>query len=558
MHSHGSPLDSINLTDWLHSIGLSQYASMLEENAVTVKSLLELSSDDLKECGVAALVHRKTILSAVSELKVMIAEEGSAGDGAQMREIFDETHGGPDAFLGLLDVAPSGRGLAPVALEVEASSEAGSHLVQAQAVAEAQAAAETKYVVVSQAVAKTPLVSVAAAPEKKLSFSKRMGRAYRKASGGSMLLSIGIHAVILLVGGYLVVSQIAEERKISFGGGDRRQQPEVQHKVRAKPRAATAPTTNKRITTTSSIAKVSLPDMPNVQMNVGPTIAASMGSGGFGAVGNLGGGNMAQGKGSALSKITFFGLRGGGGENTGLIGTFYDLKQTPQRKPTKMASSPDEKGVQYGNKQNTEYVEALRRFCNNWNPVLLEEYFKAPQKLSTTQIFVPTMSADEAPKAFGVEKECEGRRWLIHYKGEVVPPQSGRFRFRGRGDDVLMVRWDGQTVLDANWPGLQPAIHPKINTAPEPQSNLFPGGKWINMKKGIPVKIEILIGEQPGGQFKVFLCLEEEKGSYPNGYPLFQLKAAPILPNSGFPVSNEGIVFGLAPARAASGIGIGN
>ena len=57
------------------------------------------------------------------------------------------------------------------------------------AVAEAQAAAETKYVVVSQAVAKTPLVSVAAAPEKKLSFSKRMGRAYRKASGGSMLHS---------------------------------------------------------------------------------------------------------------------------------------------------------------------------------------------------------------------------------------------------------------------------------------------------------------------------------------------------------------------------------
>ena len=117
----------------------------------------------------------------------------------------------------------------------------------------------------------TPLVELS-------SLFDRIRQAYGKASGGSLLLSIGIHAAILLVGAYFVVSQFTEERKISFGGGATGPKSEVQHKVKPK-RMPAAPAPNKRITTTSTTAKVALPDMPNVSLNMGPSIAGAMSSG---------------------------------------------------------------------------------------------------------------------------------------------------------------------------------------------------------------------------------------------------------------------------------------
>ena len=87
-------------------------------------------------------------------------------------------------------------------------------------------------------------------PSEKVPLLDRIRNAYVTASGSSLLLSIGVHAIIILVGTYLVVSQVVEDRKISFGGGDRAQKAEVTHKVKMKQRPATAPALNKRITTT--------------------------------------------------------------------------------------------------------------------------------------------------------------------------------------------------------------------------------------------------------------------------------------------------------------------
>jgi hypothetical protein len=35
------------------------------------------------------------------------------------------------------------------------------------------------------------------------------------------------------------------------------------------------------------------------------------------------------------------------------------------------------------------------------------------------------MPADEAPKAFDVERQVKPRRWLVHYRGKFVAPKSG-------------------------------------------------------------------------------------------------------------------------------------
>ena len=93
----------------------------------------------------------------------------------------------------------------------------------------------------------------------------------------------------------------------------------------------------------------------------------------------------------------------------GFVGTFYDLKQTRSGKPTKV--SPD------------EYHTIFRKFVrDHWRESVLGEYFRAPNKLYTPQIFIPNMSADEGPKAFDLADKVKPSRWLVHYKARVSPP----------------------------------------------------------------------------------------------------------------------------------------
>ena len=375
---------------------------------------------------------------------------------------------------------------------------------------------------------------------------KRFLRAYRKASGGSLLLSIVVHAIIIGIGTFLVVSQVVEERKISFGGGEPGPKGDIQHKVQMKRKTTSAPAPAKRITTTSSMARVALPDMPDIPMSMGPSIAGAMGTGGFGASGGLGGGGKGGGSGNGFSKMTFFGLRGGTGKD-GFIGTFYDLKQRPNGSPTKMALTPAEAaapGSVIWGPANSEYLETLKKFAKGWSKSLLENFFTAPQKLVNYQFIIPRMGAEAAPAAYGVEKECAPRRWLACYTATIIPPRSGRFRFRGCADDILLVRCDGQDVLD----GSLPDLCRNVNTVQAKSRSELPGGRWINMSKGSPIKMEVAIGEHPGGTFYAFLCIEEDGVEYPDGFPVFQLKDGPLPPVEGFPVGKETMLFGMKPA----------
>lgn len=95
-------------------------------------------------------------------------------------------------------------------------------------------------------------------------------------------------------------------------------------------------------------------------------------------------------------------------------------------------------------------------------------------------------------------------------------------------------------------------VDPEAATAPEPYKIKPPGGKWINKKKRVPAKMEVLIGECPGGSFFACLCLEEEGVKYPDGYPLFQLKAAPV-PGGRIPFAREPIVFSVQAAKTGYG-----
>jgi hypothetical protein len=191
----------------------------------------------------------------------------------------------------------------------------------------------------------------------------------------------------------------------------------------------------------------------------------------------------------------------------------------------------------------------VKHFVTNWDTSVLRHFYRARTQLATTQIFIPQINAAEAPKAFGVEKECEGRRWVIHYKGEIIPPRTGRFRFIGIGDDILVVRCNMQNVLDGSLAEtrVDPGANETDNIAPTGMGQPLRGGKWIEMHAGQPVKLEVLIGESPGGWFSNFLMIEEQGAEHPPGvFPVFQLKQRDI-PGGTAPPHHGGIVFGCRP-----------
>lgn len=231
----------------------------------------------------------------------------------------------------------------------------------------------------------------------------------------------------------------------------------------------------------------------------GKALSAGLGSGG-----GMGGGRMGSG---------FFGSKKMN-QTGALVGRFYDLKQTRTRKPSGV--SPD------------EYHRIFRKFVSEgWNPGILNDYFRAPKPLYSTQIMIPNMSADEGPKAFDMDKEVQPSRWLVHYTAKVSPPESGRYRFVGAGDDVMVVRFNRKVVLDRCWYQADQEWSPKKNYdyGWTGIPNGFAQGDAIDVREGEWYDLEILIGEQPGGLVFACLLMEKEGEEYTR-----DAKGNPILP----------------------------
>lgn len=208
-----------------------------------------------------------------------------------------------------------------------------------------------------------------------------------------------------------------------------------------------------------------------------------------------------------------------------LIGILYDLKQTQRHEPV-----PD---------YAKNYAPALDAFLvSGLDESLLNRYFRAPLPLYTTQLVIPRMSAQAAPRAFGVENEVEPRYWLIHYKGQISPPEDGTYRFVGNFDDVLVIAINRRVVLDGCRPNTKLPLlgwTEPADKGPEVAANeLARYGDWLDLKADQPVDIDILIGERPGGVFHGVILYEQKGRSYPldaKGHavlPLFQLAAHPM------------------------------
>ncbi|WP_367874287.1 hypothetical protein [Luteolibacter sp. Populi] len=380
---------------------------------------------------------------------------------------------------------------------------------------------------------------------------------WKRLGGGSLSISVLLHVILLVIGVFWVLRVVKPpEKTVDFmpnsGGGGA---PASQSKALQR-QARMIPTELSRVAAVGAESKISLPEPDDLRIAALEPIGSST-SGGMGGQGS--GGGKGNGKGTGIGDGTAPGMSRGSGAaspfgmlsasgNNMLVGNFYDLKQTKDGQAT---------GV-----QEAEALKILSDFLGSgrWSTKILEQYYKAPNTLYQTKIYIPIMSAALAPEAFGCAKDVQPVNWVAHYRGMVSAPKAGKFRFVGRADNVMVVRFNNKVVLDggdysaglgrAIWDATSIAVLAgksedrqleremrrggydipvkSYNYAGSGQYNERGGvmvGKDFTVRAGQKYPIEIMMSEL-GGLFGAALMIEEDGVKYdsePGGAPILPL-----------------------------------
>lgn len=225
-----------------------------------------------------------------------------------------------------------------------------------------------------------------------------------------------------------------------------------------------------------------------------------------------------------------------------LVGTMYDLKRNASRQP-----------------RDVHFEENLRQLVDaRFSKQALREYYRVPKQLYLSHLFIPYMPADKGPAAFGVEKLMEPRQWIIHYAGEMQTLLSGRYRFVGEFDDILLVFVNGNLVLEAGWGNPITDWRPTDHVGQHPcfTTHALVYGDWFELPPLKPARIDIVIGENPGGMMGGLLLVQQEHQDYAyaeNGRPILPLFAVQPLTEeeqaivrsvSGFAVADRTPIMG--------------
>ena len=332
-------------------------------------------------------------------------------------------------------------------------------------------------------------------------------RGITKGMPSAVVLSIAIHVGLFLLAGMLVVFTVVKKEEQKFVPPKAVERPKMKlrkPKVKVKKSAKPKPTT--RIVT--KINRASMPDIQLPEMS-GMTAGLEGGIGGFDMMPDFS-------EGSIFGEVQSIG--------NDLKGTFYDFTRDRGGKPLPAGMSM------------AKCIGELQKFVRSgWSPSVLSRYYRSPNTLYATTIAIPPVQAILAPRAFG-EPEVGGYCWAVHYEGDLVYKDDITFRFWGLGDDVLIVRVDDKVVLHAPYPrnggekDCQPISPWQTSSAKSRMywlgDQLSVVGDWITLEAGVPLDMEVLIGEVPGGLFQAMLVVEVEGEEFPRNPD----RGGPVLP----------------------------
>ena len=324
---------------------------------------------------------------------------------------------------------------------------------------------------------------------------------------------------------------IAYKPKVKPNAKTTKKQPTEENAITVEPSAAIPITP---VVTTTNPNAVDMPIPPSMS-EMGDGISA-----GTGLLDGFGAGDLGDSLGVGGDGI---GSPEGGGST--LEGTFYDLKKKRNGAPS---------GLKGGAENQDAVIEALAKFFTNWNEAELNKYYKSPTKLYASNWYLPVAYAKYGPIAFQVgdpkkpesQWECQPAAWVAVYRGRVIAPKTGKFRFVGTGDDFLAVRFNRKTVLDAGyrlptrWEKNNPRaawvsgagdgdnFRKDIASGKDKQRKDYkfikgvPGcqiwdnelggliaGTPFSVKEGQSYDMEVAISEIPGGKFGFVLFIED-------------------------------------------------
>jgi len=335
---------------------------------------------------------------------------------------------------------------------------------------------------------------------------KRVKKSRNTAKGmpHAVLLSIAIHAALFFLAGMLVVFTVVKKEEKKFEPPKAVERPKMKLK---KPKVKIKKTSKPK-PTTRIVTKMNRASMPDIQLPEMSGMGESLGGG-------IGGFDMMP----DLGETTLF----GGAQSIGndFVGTFYDFKRDRSGRDIPMAP--------------LTFTDEVTKFVRNgWKTTDFSRYYKSPKKLYATCFMIPPVLSLLAPESFG-EPDTIGYCWLAHYKGQLVHKDGITFRFRGMGDDILVVRVNGEVVLSACWPdnghwGMDSIANFWQSSSADSRKyymghNLADVGDWITLEPGVPQEMELICGEVPGGGFVAMLAVEVEGVEYPKGP-----QGNPILP----------------------------
>jgi len=176
--------------------------------------------------------------------------------------------------------------------------------------------------------------------------------------------------------------------------------------------------------------KIALPpvDITSESPDVMSSVMSGIGGMGLGAGAGFGG---AGGGGGPSGGMTAFGFKNASAGT--LVGTFYDLKQNSNGRP--LVADDASFGIT---------AEKFAR--EDFSDFSMSDFYVAPTKLYASQLYVPGMMGTEATKAFQLNNA--DNFWIIHYRGVVIPKVTGDYRFWGVADDLLMIQFDHDLLLN--------------------------------------------------------------------------------------------------------------
>ncbi len=339
---------------------------------------------------------------------------------------------------------------------------------------------------------------------------KTKGGKVSKGAPSGIFISLMVHAAAFFVAGLFVVFTVVNKPEPEFMPPPPLERPKMKlKKPKVKVKKSSQPKPSARI-----VAKVRTKQMPEIQL---PDLMGT----GEGLIGGIGlGGEFLDLP--DLTSVTIMGSVHSIGSD--LEGTYYDLNRMQSGRPS---------GIEV-----TGWREEFRRFLlSGWDPGTLSKYYRLPRKLYANCLIFPPASSARAPAAFG-DPNASGAYWMVHYKGQIVHSQGITFRFWANSDENLVIKLDGEIVMATTWrkpstnlPTTDPNPVEGLWNFSDPNSHRYYMGNnkavvgdWISLEPGVPVDMEMVIGDN-GGEACFMVCVEEMGVKYPKN-----AQGGPLLP----------------------------